>query len=139
MVSSPRQWPWSSYRAMLGQAAVPPWLAVDGLLSLFAERRTEARERYGRFVAEGVGKDSIWRELRQQIYLGDDAFVERMQAQLSAVDEMAVPKAQRRAPAPPLPVIAECAASRARGYRGGACHWALQLPGNRGTLSACTW
>ena len=28
MVDTPAQWLWSSYRAMMGQAPVPKWLAV---------------------------------------------------------------------------------------------------------------
>ena len=37
MVAAPQQWSWSSYLAMLGMTAAPSWLAVDGLLSQFAQ------------------------------------------------------------------------------------------------------
>jgi REP element-mobilizing transposase RayT len=33
MVEHPGDWPWSSYRAMVGDAPVPGWLATDGLLA----------------------------------------------------------------------------------------------------------
>ncbi len=46
MVDTPAQWFWSSYRAMMGQAPVPKWLAVDGLLSQFGAVREEARQHY---------------------------------------------------------------------------------------------
>ena len=69
-------WRWSSYRAAMGLSPAPPWLAVDALLSRFASDRQVARERYRRFALEGVGS-RVWEHLRQQIYLGDDAFVER--------------------------------------------------------------
>jgi putative transposase len=39
MVEAPEHWPWSSYRAMIGSAPAPPWLAVDGLLSQFCSSR----------------------------------------------------------------------------------------------------
>ncbi len=67
MVKTPGEWSWSSYRAMVGEAVVTPWLAVDGLLSQFGRRRGEARQRYRRFVAEGVRQERIWTVLRQQI------------------------------------------------------------------------
>ncbi len=105
MVKNAGEYGWSSYRAMLGDAPAPPWLSVDGLLSLFAKRRGTARQRYAQFVAEGVGKESIWHELRQQIYLGDEEFIQSMQKKVDSTDMMAVPRAQRRSPAPSLNVI----------------------------------
>ena len=51
------------------------------LLAQFADERQEAVRCYVQFVAEGIGKGSIWQDLNRQIYLGDDAFVERMQTQ----------------------------------------------------------
>lgn len=117
MVKRPEKWAWSSYRAVMGDAPAPPWLAVDGLLSLFGKRRAEARQRYRTFVAEGVGKESIWGALRQQIYLGDEKFVERMQRKMSDPDEMTIPRAQRRPPAPTLENIAARHRTRDEGIR----------------------
>ena len=79
MVDTPAQWLWSSYWAMMGQVPVPKWLAMDGLLSQFGAERERARQHYQQFVSDGVGQ-GIWDGLHQQIYLGDEAFVERMQA-----------------------------------------------------------
>ena len=81
MVDAPEQWPWSSYRAMIGDAPPPTWLAVEGLLSQLGPSREEARRRYRSFVHEGVG-ETIWQGLRQQIYLGDEVFVTRMQSKV---------------------------------------------------------
>ncbi|MCI0653361.1 MAG: transposase [Methylococcaceae bacterium] len=138
LVKVPGEWPWSSYRAMLGEVTAPPWLAVDGLLRLFGRRRGEARQRYRRFVAEGVGQASIWTALRQQIYLGDEEFVRNMQQKVAACDEMAIPRVQLRPPAPSLAVIAESHADRdkaivaayatgAYSYRQIAEHFGLHL------------
>lgn len=107
MVAQAADWPWSSYRAMVGEASVPEWLATDGLLAQFGSRREEARTRYREFVSAGMGKKSVWSELRQQIYLGSEEFVERMQRRMCVEgDELSIPRSQRRAPAPPLAAIA---------------------------------
>ena len=96
-------WPWSSYGATAGITGAPGFLTTEALLSMFARRKSVARERYVGFVAEGVGQPSPWRHLRQQIYLGDEAFIRHMQAQAGDdMDAIAVPKIQRRAPAASL-------------------------------------
>ncbi len=66
---------------MLGEKRSPDWLATDGLLAQFSGEQREGIRRYVQFVAKGIGKESIWRDLNRQIYLGDEVFVERMQAQ----------------------------------------------------------
>lgn len=107
MAARPDQWAWSSYQAMVGQVATPAWLATDSLLSQFAQQRSLACQRYRQFVLDGIGKAGPWSDLRQQVYLGDDQFVERMQARMSVTgDELSIPKLQRRAPAPSLTEIA---------------------------------
>lgn len=107
MVKRPEAYPWSSYWAMIGTAPVPTWLATDGLLSQFGKRRAEARQRYRRFVQEGIGRPSVWSELRQQMYLGDEKFVERMQKQIKVQgDELSIPRAHRKAAPPSLATIA---------------------------------
>ncbi|SFN01079.1 REP-associated tyrosine transposase [Dokdonella immobilis] len=99
MVRSVNDWPWSSYRATAGWVDVPPWLSIDWLLSAFGTRRKAAREAYRRFVSEGRGAGSIWDDLKRQMYLGDEAFVDRMIATLEGdalLDE--VPTTQHRPP-----------------------------------------
>lgn len=106
MVKTPGKYAWSSYRAMLGDAPTPKWLATDGLLSQFSSRRAEARRRYAQFVTDGITGPSIWGKLQQQIYLGDEKFIQRMQKRASLPDDdLSIPKAQRRGPAPSLKAI----------------------------------
>ncbi len=114
MVSSPADWPWSSYRASAGLAPAAPWLAVDGLLAQFAERRGLAQTRYVQFVAEGIKAASPWASLKGQVFLGDEAFVQRMQACLKAEtrDDLQIPVAQRRLPPEALPEIERISESR---------------------------
>ena len=75
-------------------------------------------------MRQGTGQASLWEEsLRQQIYLGDEAFVTRMQAKLAESDLDEVPRAQHRRPALPLAEYAkrhpERRAAMAAAYRSG--------------------
>ena len=105
MVADAGDWPWSSYGAMVGAQEVPDWLAIEGLLSAFASTRWQARRRYMRFVAAGVGADPIWKHLNRQVYLGSDDFVQRMQEMAGDVVEINVPRTHRRPPPPSLEEI----------------------------------
>lgn len=121
MVIEPGAWPWSSYRATAGAVPAPAWLATDGLLAHFGKRRADAIRRYVQFVADGVGGEPIWQHLNRQIFLGEDAFVARMhRMRTTGSDDVNIPAAQRRSPAPPLSAIA--AAHPARDAAMAAAH-----------------
>lgn len=75
LVQSPEQWSWSSFLATAGLLKEPSWLATDEVLAWFSGSRTQ----YRNFVMEGIGKDSVWGDLKGQIYLGSGNFLERMQ------------------------------------------------------------
>jgi REP element-mobilizing transposase RayT len=87
LVRKPEAWAWSSYRAHVGQTPAPVWLDTQGLHGYLLGRavRTTADSRraaaqYAGLVAS-VPDASLWDSaLRQQIYLGDETFVEQMQA-----------------------------------------------------------
>ena len=97
MVRSAKDWPWSSYRATSDQTDAPPWLSTASILSSFGQRRAQAVEAYRSFVAAGKNQPSPWASLRNQIYLGTEAFVEKMQRKLDAAQDLSeVPTAQRR-------------------------------------------
>lgn len=108
MVKQLEDWPWSSYPAMVGDAAKPEWLTADWLLSLFGKQRRIAMERYRQFVIEGVQhQPEIWSNLKGQIYLGDKAFVAEMQKRIGKEkDDLNIPKRQKRPIAKPLSEIA---------------------------------
>lgn len=107
LVAHPAQWPWCSYHALTGQHHAPEWLdamAVWGyLLGHDAQdepARVRAAQAYAALVDAGQGV-KLWAQgLRQQMYLGDEDFVLRMQALTSdrAVSSKEVPKAQRASP-----------------------------------------
>jgi REP element-mobilizing transposase RayT len=124
VVDDPAHWPWSSYRALTGAVAVPPWLdaaALHGALlgneiTTTAERR-RARRRYEAFVAQGKGVQLWDAALRQQIYLGDESFVQRMQSHLEPAKYQAreIPKAQRTTRARTVAQYLKAARSRDEG------------------------
>ena len=95
-------WPWSSYRSMVGEANAPGWLDADWLLSQFGRERTSAIESYRRFVMEGKGLPSPLDQTRHQLLLGDDAFVEQCQQNKKPEELREVSKAHRRSIALPL-------------------------------------
>ncbi len=103
MVRSAKYWPWSSYRATAGLSSVPGWLHVNWLLSGFATRKRKAIELYRTFVAQGRGQPSPWQQLKNQIYLGDEAFVDEMQCKIAEdVSLEEIPSSQRRQVPKPL-------------------------------------
>ncbi len=102
MVRSAADWPWSSYRATVGQATVS-FLVSDWLLALFGRRKRQAIDRYRQFVEEGKGQPSPWAKLRNQVFLGSDDFVEQMQKRIDDDKELSeIPSPQRRPPAKSL-------------------------------------
>jgi len=98
MVASPHDWPWSSYRALTGAPLAPPWLdaaTVHGVLLGHTPASPADQQQAAHLYADLVAtaRDApLWAgALRQQVYLGDDAFVERMQARGTA-DQIATPE-----------------------------------------------
>jgi putative transposase len=99
----PEDWPWSSYRSTAGLEAAPSCLDIDWLLRAFSDQRQPAQAQYRRFVAAGLHAARLWEELKNQVYLGFERFVERMQAMIDSERPLhEVPKVQRRLVAKPL-------------------------------------
>jgi len=106
MVKHPRLWGWSSYGATIGTSPTPVWLTSDNLLAEFGKRGAGARRKYRQFIEDGMGAESIWKDLKGQIYLGDDDFVEQMRGKLGERDEdVNIPRVQQRGAAPELSTI----------------------------------
>ena len=81
MVDRPDAYRWSSYRALAGLADRPDWLDVHSVHEQLAPGKSaaDAQAKYTQFVSEGKGI-KLWDDhLKQQIYLGDDDFIARMQ------------------------------------------------------------
>ena len=107
LVDDPADWRWSSYRSHVGLAQGLAWLDTPGLHGYLlghdvrtpADSRRAARQ-YAQLVA--AGRDvRLWDDaLNRQVFLGDDAFVERMQALMAPASKTAqtIPLRQRGAP-----------------------------------------
>ena len=103
MVARPEDWPWSSYRATLGEAPFPPWLLRDWLLSTFGGTQRAAVAAYRRFVEGGIGEPGPWEQLRHQVFLGSETFVEGVRRKLPPNRDLTEgPRAQRRPKPKPL-------------------------------------
>ena len=97
MVRSAKDWPWSSYRATTGQIKSHSFLEVDGVLAGFHRQKATAVELYKQFVAQGKGQPSPWESLLNQVFLGDEKFVEKMLVLKDGDKDIAeVPFSQRR-------------------------------------------
>ena len=104
-------WKWSSYRATAGIDDVPPFLTTDRLLAQFSTTRKRALELYRIFVAEGISGTSPWEELKGQVYLGDEHFMEKVKG-LRRHDDREIPRRQREAAKPDLSLLFANAGSK---------------------------
>jgi putative transposase len=103
MVRTARDWVWSNYRATAGMAPAPEWLDTEWTLAAFAEQRQDGQAAYRRFVADGKNQPSPWDDLKNQIYLGSEAFVDEMQGKVNSDRKLSeIPRTHRRPVARPL-------------------------------------
>ena len=113
MVLAVDDWPWSSYCAAAGLTETPRFLTTDWLLSGFSLKREVAEVRYQEFISEGKGQPSIWKLLRNQVFLGSDMFVERAQLLLEKDSMLSeIPSSQRRPMPKSLDVYKEAHTNR---------------------------
>lgn len=113
MVKRAGDWRWSSYLATVGASAKPDWLTTDWLLAAFGGNRTRAAHAYKAFVHEGAGQASLWDGLRNQIFLGSEAFVDDMQSRIEQREALQeIPRRQRAGRARSLSEFAAEADSR---------------------------
>ena len=108
LVRHPNEWPWSSYRATVGLCAAPNWLTANWILGNFSTQRNEATRHYADFVAGGIQGQSPWGNLKNQIFLGSDSFVESLQGTVSGDTPLPeIPSAQQRRLPKPLADITD--------------------------------
>ena len=103
MIVRPESWHWSSYKATVGSVAKPSFLTIDWILSQFGESRDDAIGHYRRFVLAGVQKESPWDDLKGQILLGSETFIDRIGEQIKGKGGFKeIPRVHRYATRPPL-------------------------------------
>jgi len=97
MTKTTKAWKWSSYKAMTGEVPAPTWLETDWILEQFAKQRKKAIEKYINFIREGIDLPPIWKQLKNQIFLGSEKFINKNQKTINkreTLDE--VPQLQKR-------------------------------------------
>ncbi|MTW12019.1 addiction module toxin RelE [Pseudoduganella eburnea] len=102
LVAHPGHWVWSSYGILVGTVDAPVWHERDTVLARFGNPRDTAIEAFEAFVLEGIGKESPFHAVRNQLFLGDDAFCERAAAREFHGDMLEIKRTQRRAIMRPL-------------------------------------
>ncbi|MEH8016400.1 transposase [Rheinheimera muenzenbergensis] len=112
MVQALDDWPWSNWHAVMGKTVSPAWLATDAILRMFGKQRKTAREKYDAFVQQGKGVP-VWDKLSNQIFLGNDDFVQSHLALFNETDELSdIPQKQRRGKAQSLAEYEQHAGTR---------------------------
>ncbi len=103
MVRSAKDWKWSSYRETAGLSDPYAWLTTDWILAAFSSRKRDAIQQYRAFVTQGRKQPRPWDMLKNQIYLGDDNFVNEMQCKILPDKDLSeIPSSQKRKIEKPL-------------------------------------
>ena len=106
LVERPDNWKWSSYRATVGKETAHACLTRDWIHGQFSRTRAKAEEEYRRFVTWGIGKGTIWEEIKGQMIFGEDDFVNSLAYYLKRHKEVPeISKSQRYADRPGLDKI----------------------------------
>lgn len=94
---------WSSYRATAGLTEDTGFLDTGWILSQFAKRTKNAQQKYIQYVKEGKKADSPMDDVRGQILLGSDSFIQKLKPQLiKGRSKKELPKWQRNLSRPPI-------------------------------------
>jgi putative transposase len=106
MTERPEAWKWSSYLATAGREAAHPCLTIDWVQGQFSRTRTRAEQEYRKFISWGIGKETIWRDVKGQSILGEDEFVESLLPHISKHQDIPeIPRSHRFATRPGLEKI----------------------------------
>ncbi len=106
LVAQPQDWKWSSYLPTAGATKPPDYLTIDWILAQFSQRKKRAQELYRQFVMEGMTKETPWKDLQGQIFLGDRTFIEKCKIIFgNQTDLKEIPRSQRYADRPALTEI----------------------------------
>ncbi len=91
-----------------GQEKPPACLTPSWVLGQFNDKRRKAEREYREYIHLGIGKESIWAEVKGQAILGEDDFVGRLTDYLRRhKDVPEIPKSQRYATRPALEKLFE--------------------------------
>jgi putative transposase len=98
MVGKAEEWPWSSYRALIGMEPAPPWLTTDWILEQYGRSRKSATTAFRRYVEKGVGGEFPDEDVQAGLVLGNERYIGKIQGLIEKKREEAeIPRKQRRA------------------------------------------
>jgi len=107
IVKDPQDWRWSSYQATTGYKKIPG-LFTDWILSQFGEEKKKASRQYQAFVASGIKTESPLKEIKGQLFLGQENFIDKIKHLMSGKENLKeITKKQRYVTRPPLNEIFE--------------------------------
>ena len=89
MVRHPGNYPWSSHRAYMGDKD-SVGIAAEEILSCWSKKKKRAVAAYEQFVLDGIGqghKEDYYR-VKEQRYLGDEEFVEKVERRVEKLEEV---------------------------------------------------
>ena len=95
IVRNPKDYRWSSYQGTIGDQKIPG-LFSDWILSQFAKEKRKASKKYQTFVLSGIKEASPLEEVKGQLYLGKDTFMDQFGPLLQGKDKLKeIPRKQR--------------------------------------------
>jgi len=102
IAKDPKDWEWSAYRATTGYKGIP-CLTTDWILSQFGREQKAASRQYQAFVASGIKAASPLKEIKGQLFLGQDNFIDKIKHLMSGKENLKeITKKQRYVTRPPL-------------------------------------
>lgn len=106
LVKNPAEWSWSSFKAHIGLEMAPSWLHTDSIWRRFSGDNRLAREKYRKFVQDGIGLGSPFETVGKGIILGSQYFVDHVSMRVDpVVQDKNIPRAERLFNRPSLELI----------------------------------
>ena len=106
VVKDPKEWKWSSFQATAGYSAGIPCVTKDWILLQFGREMAQASIRYREFVSAGLKAETPLKEVKGQIYLGDENFMNRTKELIQDKETVKeIPRMQRYITKPSLEAI----------------------------------
>jgi DNA-directed RNA polymerase specialized sigma24 family protein len=108
LVRRAREFPWSSYRATVDLDPRPDWLRTDSILGQFGSHQRDAIKAFVRYIAEARPAPHLKTEVREQVFLGSEAFVADAKLRIAGHEAPGEARSARRR-APPRSLAAYAA------------------------------
>jgi putative transposase len=126
LVSSPEDWPWSSYGATAGMKPQESFLHTDRLLGVFSPSKVQARGLYTTFMKEGLDRESPLKEARGGLILGRGDFIEKVHKLIEESETCEAIRLEKYAARPLLAEIFE-GTERDEGIHDAVYRWGYKL------------